>query len=96
MRKETNILILPVGKGEKFRFAEKWRTKCLSPSWIGCCLKKGYAVKYQDYIVKSAEKKCSTPKNTFNSEFFQAIPSHVKFITFMFIIITIISQTWSP
>ena len=69
MRKETNILILPVGRGEKFRFAERWKTICLSPSWIECCLKKGYAVRFEDFIVKSAEKKCSTPVNTCNSEF---------------------------
>jgi hypothetical protein len=73
MPKGTDILILPVGKGEKFKYAERWKMKCIKPSWIKCCLEKGYAVPYENYIVHSAETKCSTPVNTGYSEFFETI-----------------------
>lgn len=75
MSRGTDILILPYGKGEKFKYADRWKIKCINPSWIECCLHKGYSVPYADYLVSSVEKKCSTPVNVCTSKYHE-IYSH--------------------
>lgn len=69
MTKMTNVLIIPVGRGEKFKYAKRWKVKCVNPSWLQQCLEKGYAVPYEEYVVRSDDKKCSTPvKSIYSSK----------------------------
>ncbi len=59
----TNLLIIPSGRGEKYKFACRWNVKCLSPLWLEKCLEKGYAIRYESFIVPP-ENKSSTPVAT--------------------------------
>lgn len=75
----TNVLIIPSGSGEKYKFATRWKIICLNPSWIKECLKKKYAVRYDKYIVPP-ENKCSTP--------IQSVGRTSKFSVYSYICVT--------
>ncbi|KAK7583879.1 hypothetical protein V9T40_004842 [Parthenolecanium corni] len=64
-RHETNILIIPIGHGEKYKFAIRWKIKCVHPKWLEQSVAKKYALRFDDFIVHPGNK-CSTPINSYN------------------------------
>lgn len=64
-RDVTNLLIIPIGRGEKYKFATRWKIKCVNPGWLEQSVAKEYALRFDDFIVRPGNK-CSTPISSYN------------------------------
>lgn len=61
----TNLLIVPAGRGEKFKFATRWKIPCVTMAWLEQSVAKKYALRFNNFTVKPANK-CSTPISSYN------------------------------
>lgn len=50
---ETHVLIILKPAGQKFTYAQQWGLICAKPSWIYDCVKEGYMIEPENYIVKN-------------------------------------------